>query len=149
MKDKLKELYKTVILKYNKAPYNYEKREGATHHLEAYNPICGDHFHLYFEMKDGLIEQIHFHGYGCAISKASTSVLAKHLEGKSIEEALVLCEEFEQVVVPTSESQPIKKEEFEAFEAARDFPGRLQCATLSWETMQTFLNQNKSAINDD
>jgi len=87
MNDKLKQLYKTVILKHNNAPFHYEKKEMAPHQLEAYNPLCGDRFNLFLDVKNGVIESIHFHGYGCAISKASTSVLAKNLEGKKVETA--------------------------------------------------------------
>jgi len=143
MNDKLKKLYKTVILKHNNQPFHYEKQEGATHHLAAYNPLCGDRFNLYVEVKEGVIESVYFHGYGCAISKASTSVLAKNLEGKTVTEALAICETFEGVVSPDSDAE-IENEELEAFAAAKDFPGRLQCATLSWEAMKAFLSTAKS-----
>ncbi|MFK7979067.1 MAG: Fe-S cluster assembly sulfur transfer protein SufU [Saprospiraceae bacterium] len=138
MNNKLKQLYKTVILKHNNAPFNYEKKETATHQLEAYNPLCGDRFNLFLEVNNGVIESIHFHGYGCAISKASTSVLAKNLEGKTMTQALALCGEFQQVVSPDNTTEN-EQEELEAFAAAKDFPGRLTCATLSWEAIQTFL----------
>ena len=138
MNDKLKQLYKTVILKHNNTPFHYEKKEGATHQLEAYNPLCGDRFNLFVEIEKGKIESIHFHGYGCAISKASTSVLAKNLEGKTLDQALALCGEFQQVVSPDTRSKN-ELEEFEAFAAAKDFPGRLTCATLSWEAVKSFL----------
>lgn len=140
MNNRLKQLYKTVILKHNKAPFRYEKKEGTTHQLEAYNPLCGDRFNLFLEVKEGIIESIHFHGYGCAISKASTSVLVKNLEGKTIKQALALCGAFQQVVSPDGTATAINElEEFEAFAAAKDFPGRLTCATLSWETIKSFL----------
>ncbi len=138
MNDKLKQLYKTVILKHNNAPFHYEKKEGAAHQLEAYNPLCGDRFNLFVELKEGIIESIHFHGYGCAISKASTSVLVKNLEGKTMKQALALCDKFQQVVSPDG-TVTNELEEFEAFAAAKDFPGRLTCATLSWEVVQSFL----------
>ena len=141
MNDKLKQLYKTVILKHNNQPFHYEKKETATHQLDAYNPLCGDRFNLFLEVKDGLIESIHFYGYGCAISKASTSVLAKNLEGKKIATALELCKDFQQVVAPDNAIEN-EHEEFEAFAAAKDFPGRLQCATLSWEAVQNFLSKH-------
>lgn len=144
MNDKLKQLYKTVILKHNNQPFHYEKKEAATHQLEAYNPLCGDRFNLFLEVKGGIIESIHFHGFGCAISKASTSVLAKNLEGKTLAQAKVLCEEFAQVVSPDS-TEENDKEEFAAFAAAKDFPGRLTCATLSWEALGEFLKK-QSAI---
>ena len=142
MNDKLKQLYKTVILKHNKEPFYYEKKETATHQLEAYNPLCGDRFNLFLEVNNGIIESVHFHGYGCAISKASTSVLAKNLEGKKVVEALVLCKDFQAVVSPANSTEN-ELEEFEAFAAAKDFPGRLTCATLSWEVMQKFLSENR------
>jgi len=143
MNDKLKQLYKTVILKHNNQPFHYEKKEGAAHHLDAYNPLCGDRFNLYVDVQEGVIESVYFHGYGCAISKSSTSVLAKNLEGKSVEEALAICEAFEGIVSPDS-SVENKNEELEAFAAAKDFPGRLTCATLSWEAMKAFLMTSKS-----
>ena len=143
MNDKLKQLYKTVILKHNNEPFHYEKKEDATHQLEAYNPLCGDRFNLFLGVKNGIIESIYFHGYGCAISKASTSVLAKSLEGQTIEQALALCDEFQQVVSPKTTTGN-EKEEFEAFAAAKDFPGRLQCATLSWESITLFLKDFNS-----
>ena len=140
MNDKLKQLYKTVILKHNNAPFHYEKKEKAAHQLDAYNPLCGDRFNLYVDVKDGVIENVYFHGYGCAISKASTSVLAKNLAGKTIPTALALCQEFEGVVSP-EEAAENENEELEAFAAAKDFPGRSQCATLSWEAMKVFLEK--------
>lgn len=141
MNDKLKQLYKTVILKHNNEPFHYEKKETAAHQLDAYNPLCGDRFNLYVEVKDGIIQSVYFHGYGCAISKASTSVLAKNLEGKTVTEALALCQSFETVVSP-DERDTNENEELEAFAAAKDFPGRSQCATLSWEAMKVFLEEN-------
>lgn len=144
MTEKLKKLYKTVILQQNNQPFHYEKKEEFSHQLDAYNPLCGDRFNVYLNLKEGVIADVYFHGYGCAISKASTSVLAKHLEGQTIEEALLLCKEFQQVVSPDIESITTKKEEFKAFAAAKDFPGRLQCATLSWEAVSNFLLKKKS-----
>lgn len=142
MTEKLKQLYKTVILKHNKTPYNYEKPLSADHDIEAYNPLCGDQFNLYLDLENGIIKDIHFHGYGCAISKASTSVLVKNLENKTIEEALELCEVFNQLTDPNDqESTAIVIEELEAFVAAKDFPSRLSCATLSWEAIKGYLEK--------
>lgn len=140
MNDRLKELYKTVILKHNKEPYHFEKKEASTFVLKASNPVCGDRFQLFFEVENGVIEDIHFHGYGCAISKASTSVLAKKLEHKTIAEAKQLCKEFLNIIrLEEGKSESIQEEEFEAFSAARNFPGRMKCATLSWDEMVLFL----------
>jgi len=143
MNQRLKDLYKTVILKHNNEPFNFIKNEKATHQLDAYNQICGDRFNLFFEIENGVIQSLTFHGFGCAISKASTSVLVKNLEGKTIEEALLQCEIFQKEVQPDLISEGNVHEEFEAFSAAKDFPGRLKCATLSWDEIIVFLKNKK------
>ena len=138
MNPRLKELYQSVILKHSKEPVNYEKREEAGQQLDAYNSLCGDRFQLYFDLEDGKIRNLSFHGYGCAISKASTSVLVKFLEGKTLEEARQLTKEYLESLAEEAESADLP-EEFEAFGAARDFPGRMKCATLAWEEMDSFV----------
>jgi len=142
MNEKLKRLYKTIILKHNSEPVFFEKKENATYILKAYNQICGDRFELYFEVENGVIEDLSFHGFGCAISKASTSVLVKKLKGKKIEEALLLCQKFQTVTDEEKEMVENMEEEFEAFSAAKEFPGRLKCATLSWDEMIDFLTRS-------
>jgi len=144
MNQRLKDLYKTVILKHNNEPVQFEKNEQATNRLDAYNQLCGDRFNLFFEIKNGVIQHLTFHGFGCAISKASTSVLVKNLEGKTIEEALLQCEVFQREVQPDLTSDGNASEEFEAFSAAKNFPGRLKCATLSWDEMIDFLKKIKN-----
>lgn len=147
MNERLKGLYKTIILEHNKVPFFYEKNEGATYVLKAYNQICGDRFELYFEVKNGVIEDLTFHGFGCAISKASTSVLVKKLKSKKFVEALLLCQQF---LAATNEGTVVDvklEEEFEAFSAAKEFPGRLKCATLAWDEMIKFLE--KKVNNED
>jgi nitrogen fixation NifU-like protein len=143
MNERLKALYKSVILEHNKTPFFYEKNEEATYVLKAYNQICGDRFELYFEVKNGVIEDLTFHGFGCAISKASSSVLVKNLKGKTFEEALLLSQQFLSVTDEESETEEKLEEEFEAFSAAKDFPGRLKCATLAWDEMIKFLEEKK------
>ncbi|MDW3648500.1 MAG: SUF system NifU family Fe-S cluster assembly protein [Bacteroidia bacterium] len=141
MNPRLKELYQSVILKHSKEPVNYEKREEAGQHLDAYNSLCGDRFHLYFDLKDGKIKDLSFHGYGCAISKASTSVLVEFLEGKSLEEAREMAREYLASLTEEGKTDELP-EEFEAFGAARDFPGRMKCATLAWEEMVEFVGKD-------
>lgn len=139
MNDRLKQLYQTVILQHDKHPVRYEKREEAAVILEAYNPLCGDKFTLFLTIENDSIQHASFHGYGCAISKASTSVLVKNLEGKKIEELKNLVQNFRSIVDAEATTEPALDSEFEAFAAARQFPGRLQCATLSWDRLADFL----------
>jgi nitrogen fixation protein NifU and related proteins len=139
MNEKLKQLYQSVILEHSNHPVQFEQRADRAYTLDAYNPLCGDRFALYFDVEEGKICRISFHGYGCAISKASTSVLVKRLEGKTLAEAAELCRAFAAVAQPDAPLPADLDEEFEAFAAAREFPGRIKCATLSWEEMAGFL----------
>jgi len=138
----LKQLYQSVILKYHKSPLNYEKRENLECKLLAYNSLCGDKYQLFFEINEGQIGQIYFYGHGCAISKAATSVLTKHLSFRSIEEAKKICVLYQSYL---KEDAEVKEDiaEFEAFSAAKTFPERLKCASLSWDEIQHFLENIK------
>lgn len=144
MSERLDDLYKEVILKHNDHPVNYKKREEATEQVEAYNQFCGDHFHLYFDVVAEKITNISFHGYGCAISKASSSVLVELLEGKSLTEAEELYKDFMRMI-ESSDSSPaeVKNEQLLAFAAAKKFPGRKKCATLSWESLMEHLEERE------
>lgn len=141
MNDKLKKLYQTVILKHNNAPLHFEKKEEASIVLEAYNQICGDRFKLFFELDNDKITDLSFHGFGCAISKASSSILVKHLEGKSVKEAKALLDVFFKVIKPDTEIENGTPDDFLAFEAAKEFPGRSKCATLSWDSFNDYLEK--------
>jgi nitrogen fixation NifU-like protein len=138
MTEKLKSLYQSVILHHNKAPIGYEKHPEADNVLEAYNPICGDRFTLFFDVEEDQIKDMYYHGFGCAISKASSSILVKHLKGKSLDEARQLVEDYFRTVNGEAVDVP---EDFTAFAAAKSFPGRMKCATLSWDALQQFLNE--------
>ena len=137
MDERLKKLYQEVILVHNKEPYHFEKKEGAGLALNAYNPICGDKFQLFLSVEGEQIKEIYFHGYGCAISKSATSVLSQSLEGKSLGEIQELISlYFKALDGEITEETPA---EFEAFSAAQAFPGRKQCASLSWDELNKWL----------
>lgn len=139
MNDRLKALYKTVIVKHNNEPVQFEKNESAQFVLKANSPVCGDRFTLFFDIVDQEIKNLSFYGHGCAISKASTSILVQNLIGKTIDEALKVCDNFYTHVQPENEPSEPKNEIFEAFSAVELFPERKQCATLSWDELVQFL----------
>lgn len=139
MKEELKMLYQSVIMKNNRAPVKFEKRADATEVVEAYNQLCGDRFKLFFDLENGQLKNLSFHGFGCAISKASCSILVKHLENKTIAEAHQILSAFFQVVREEGETPVEVMEDFQAFSAAKSFPGRAKCATLAWDSMEVFL----------
>ena len=94
------ELYQQTILEHNRNPRNFRKIDGATHVAEGYNPLCGDHLWVYLKANaDGIIEDAAFEGSGCAISKASASMMTASLKGISMDEARVLFEEFHKLVI--------------------------------------------------
>lgn len=143
MTDKLKKLYQTVILVHDREPFQFRKREDAGFVIDAYNPVCGDRFQLYFDVVNGVIRNPAFHGFGCAISKASTSVLVKKLENKPLNRVHDLLNSFLDTVTPGSAPKASDDEEVMAFSAARDFPGRLSCATLAWNELKVFLEKSE------
>lgn len=138
MNEKLKQLYKTVILQKSKAPFQYEKRPGAAHQVEANNPVCGDRFTLYLDIEAGKIVDASFYGHGCAISKSSASILIENIIGLSLEEALAYSQKMKTIVDP-EQPLPDENEDLLAFAAARDFPERKTCATLAWGELGIFL----------
>ncbi|OEK04696.1 Fe-S cluster assembly sulfur transfer protein SufU [Roseivirga misakiensis] len=139
MNDRIKALYQTHILVNAKDETHLGKFEGATHVLEAYNPMCGDKFTLYLSVKGNQIEKVRFEGYGCAISKASTAVLAKQVEGKTLQEIKPIVDLFFELVDHDSDHLPedlTDNQDLLAFAAAREFPERKTCATLSWTEVE-------------
>ena len=137
----LTDLYQEIILDHNKRPRNYGKPEGANRLAEGHNPLCGDHFTVYLNVDNGLIRDVGFQGSGCAISKASSSLMSSMLKGKTVAEAEVLFERFLDMVRGrlVSPEQIEKLGKLAAFSGVCDFPARVKCATLSWHTMQAAL----------
>jgi len=137
MNEQLKALYQKVLLTRQKSQQGYSKRPAAEVALEAYNPICGDQFTLYFDWSDDRLTQVSFHGYGCAISKASTSLLVEELEGCTLIEAQEVLNTFFAQMESSQADNPddLRK----ALAVSKDFPGRAQCALLSWESFDDYL----------
>ncbi|HAA12217.1 MAG TPA: SUF system NifU family Fe-S cluster assembly protein [Cytophagales bacterium] len=139
MNERIKGLYKTQILAHSKNPFQEGELEGATHVLQAYNSMCGDKYTLYLKIENDRVEDAYFKGYGCAISKASSSILTKKSIGKSMEELDALVRLFLKIVSAKEEVSPedlTDEEELLAFSAAREFPEREICATMSWKVVQ-------------
>ena len=146
MNQDLKKLYPEILKTHNHSPYHFEKREGADTVIKAYNPICGDRFEVYINhQEENKIGPLHFYGLGCSVSKASTSVLTKVLEGKTTDEALILCDNFLSYINKKSVADTLDlPEEFLAFSGVHDFPERLDCAALAWREMKKYLESKKS-----
>jgi nitrogen fixation NifU-like protein len=136
----LRELYQQVILDHNKNPRNFREMPDATNRVDGYNPLCGDHYTIYLKLEDSTIREVSFTGSGCAISKASASVMSATLKGKSKEEAERLFETFHGLV--TGDASSLSAAELgrlAAFSGVSEFPARVKCATLAWHTLRSAL----------
>jgi nitrogen fixation NifU-like protein len=142
MKEDLEKLYTQVIKAHNDAPFHFTKIENAPAVVKAINPICGDRFQIYLDTDLNRINAIHFHGFGCAISKASTSVMAKKIYGKKLQEAISICDNFLKFINKELKGDDLTlSDDFLAFSGVHDFPERYECATLSWREVKVFLEQ--------
>lgn len=141
------EIYQQTILEHNRSPRNFKKLEGATHVAEGYNPLCGDHLWIYMKVNpQQIIEEVSFEGTGCAISKASASMMTAALKGKTIEQAKVLFDEFHKLVVGQlkPDAVPNHLDKLTVFSGIWQYPSRVKCAVLCWHTMNGALDQKKS-----
>jgi nitrogen fixation NifU-like protein len=142
----LSELYQQVILDHNKKPRNFRKLEAANQSAEGYNPLCGDQLTVYMQMEGDVVRDISFEGSGCAISKASASMMTQSIKGKSREEAETLFNEFHKMVTGEldEEAEPNHLGRLTIFSGVRQFPARVKCASLSWHTMHAALNNQET-----
>lgn len=143
----LSDLYQEVILDHNKTPRNYRAVEGATHSGLGHNPLCGDQLALYVKVEDGVIREIGFQGKGCAISKASASLMTEAVKGKTTEEAEALFARFHDLLTgpPDVKADARSFGKLAVFSGVREFPARVKCATLAWHTLHTALSGGSPA----
>lgn len=141
----LRELYQEVILEHSKAPRNFRELKEANRKAEGFNPLCGDHFTVYLDVDEegGRIREISFQGSGCAISKASASMMTQSLKGKSKAEAEELFDRFHKLVTGQSSLNGDQAElgKLAVFAGVSEFPVRVKCATLAWHTLRAALDR--------
>lgn len=144
MNDRLKALYKTQILGRSQNPEHFGEMSEATHVLEAYNPMCGDQYKLFLLIEGEVIKKASFHGYGCAISKASTEVLTERMTGKDLKNIAEEVALFLAIIDPESTTEPgdlTSEDDLLAFAGTRQYPEREQCASLSWSEIAEFIRK--------
>ena len=137
----LSDLYQEVILEHNKNPRNFREIAGATRTADGNNPLCGDALRVYVEMEDDLVKDVAFKGSGCAISKASASMMTQAVKGKTRAEAEVLFDEFHKMVTGEldAETDDNRLGKLKIFAGVLEFPARVKCASLSWHTLHAAL----------
>ena len=139
----LGELYQQVILDHNRQPRNYHDLQGSNRRAEGYNPLCGDKLTLYLNVENDVVRDISFVGSGCAISKASASMMTEALKGKKVAEVEKLFAAFRGLV--TGEQNGLAGGadlgKLVVFSGVREFPVRVKCATLAWHTLRAALEK--------
>ena len=150
----LSDLYQEVILDHNRRPRNYGPLPGASRTAQGHNPLCGDRLTLYVQLDGDRIAGISFEGSGCAISKASASLMTDALKGRSLAEAGLLFDRFHQMIT-SSFDRPIDEEGLEAlgklaaFAGVREFPIRVKCASLAWHTLRAALRGTQDKVSTE
>jgi nitrogen fixation protein NifU and related proteins len=136
----LDELYQEVILDHNKSPRNYRVMADANRKAEGYNPLCGDHVTIYVHLDNGIIQDITFQGSGCAISKASASMMTAELKGKSEAVAHELFEGVHQMLTGEEGGAAAERVgKLKVLSGVCKFPARVKCASLAWHTVSAAL----------
>jgi nitrogen fixation NifU-like protein len=145
----LRELYQELILEHSKAPRNYRRLAEANRKAEGYNPLCGDHFTVYVRTMGDSIQDISFEGAGCAISKASASMMTQSLKGKTTEEAKELFEHFHRTVTGEENGDSARLGKLSVFAGVAEFPTRVKCATLAWHTLEAALQGKQEPVSTE
>jgi nitrogen fixation NifU-like protein len=145
----LRDLYQEVILDHNRRPRNFRAIEGANRHAEGYNPLCGDRLSLYLQVEDGVIKDASFQGSGCAISKASASMMTDSVKGKTVNEAKEMFEQFQKMVTAGADVDSARLGKCAVFEGVRNYPTRVKCAVLAWHTLRAAVDSNDRLVSTE
>jgi nitrogen fixation NifU-like protein len=145
----LSELYQEVILDHNRRPRNFRVLENATHKAEGYNPLCGDRFNLFLRVEGDTITDATFQGAGCAISKASASLMTDMLKGRAVADARQLFERFHTMVTTPPDREVEDLGKLSVLAGVREFPTRVKCASLAWHTFKAALESAEKATTEE
>ncbi len=141
----LTDLYQEVILDHNRRPHNFRVIVPATARQEGYNPLCGDRLTLYLTLEGDVIKDAAFQGSGCAISKASASLMTDAGKGKTVPEARALFDQFHDMITSSPDSPPADLGKLSVLAGVREFPTRIKCASLAWHTMKAAVAHDQDA----
>jgi nitrogen fixation NifU-like protein len=139
----LSDLYQEVILDHNRRPRNFGVLPEANRRARGHNPLCGDQLIVFLQVEDNAIRDIRFEGSGCAISKASASLMTDAVKGQPIDTALALFDRFHAMVM-TPPEQDVDRDamgKLGVLAGVREFPVRVKCASLAWHTLKAALDK--------
>jgi nitrogen fixation protein NifU and related proteins len=144
----LQELYQEVILDHNRRPRNFRTMDDGQK-AEGYNPLCGDRLTVYLRLEGGRIQDASFQGSGCAISKASASLMTDSVKGKTLEEANALFERFHRMITGGTDEPAGDLGKLSVFAGVRQFPVRVKCATLPWHTLRAAADARSEVVSTE
>ncbi len=143
----LRELYQEVVLDHSKSPRNFRALPDATTQADGTNPLCGDRVHVWVALDGDQVREVSFTGDGCAISKASASLMTQALRGKSKAEAQALFESFHRLVTgEVMPDDPVQLGKLTVFAGVSEFPVRVKCASLAWHTFKAALDGQAAPV---
>ena len=150
----LRELYQEMILDHNRSPRNFHTMLDATAEANGFNQLCGDKLTIYVKVNEGIVTQVSFMGSGCAISKASASLMTEVLQGKTIEKAHHLFQQFHLMLTGDDEVMMDEKtkgslDKLMAFAGVRAYPARVKCATLAWHAFEAALRHENNPVSTE
>lgn len=146
----LRDLYQEVILEHAKAPRNYREQPAPAAKAEGHNPLCGDRCTVFINKQNNVIQDVSFQGNGCAISKASASMMTQALKGKTLQEAEAMFKSFHGMVTgQKKEGAETDMGKLKVFAGVSEFPARVKCATLAWHTLEAALHGEQQKISTE
>ncbi len=146
MNPEMRELYQQVIMDHNRSPRNFHRVEGANHSADGQNPLCGDVITLDLRVDGDQVVDAGFVGNGCAISKASASMLTESVKGRTVDEARALYENFHRLVTRDGPADEGLLGKLRVFAGVGEFPARVKCAALAWRTLEAALSDSAEPV---
>ena len=143
------DLYQELIVDHSRRPRNFRRLEHATHQAEGFNPLCGDRVKIYVDLENDLIRDVTFEGEGCAISKASASLMTESIKGRSRPEVEQMFSRFRDLATGNGDAESAGLGKLAVFSGLRGFPTRVKCATLAWHTLRAALEQDSAVISTE
>jgi nitrogen fixation NifU-like protein len=144
----LQDLYREVILDHNRQPRNFRTIAGGRR-AEGYNPLCGDRLTVYLRVQDDVITDVSFQGSGCAISKASASLMTESVKGKTAADAEALFDRFQQMITSQPDRPVPQLGKLTALAGVRQFPVRVKCASLAWHTLRAAVAAREEVVSTE
>ena len=146
----LSELYQEILLEHNSKPRNYRRVEEANRSADGYNPLCGDQISLFLKVEDGVITDVGFQGTGCAISRASASMMTQSIKGQRLEKAEKLFDQFHKMLTdPDADLDYDELGDLETLSGVAEYPTRIKCAILAWHTLRAAMEGTEGNVSTE